>query len=46
MKIRVETISYYLDRYSPEIIARKLAQAAPGCPLAGAAARDEISLAG
>jgi predicted nucleotide-binding protein (sugar kinase/HSP70/actin superfamily) len=33
VKIRVETISYYLGRYSPEIIARKKALAAPGCPL-------------
>jgi predicted nucleotide-binding protein (sugar kinase/HSP70/actin superfamily) len=33
VKIRVETISYYLGRYSPEIIDRKKALAAPGCPL-------------
>ena len=33
VKIRVETISYYLGRYSPEIIARKKALAAPNCPL-------------
>jgi len=39
VKIRVETISYYLGRYSPEIIARKKALAAPGCPL------DKVALA-
>ena len=39
VKIRVETISYYLGRYSPEIIARKKALAAPNCPL------DKIALA-
>lgn len=33
VKIRVETIAYYLSRYSAEIVARKAAAAAPGCPL-------------
>ena len=37
VKIRVETISYYLQRYSAGIIARKLAASPPDCPLAAAA---------
>jgi predicted nucleotide-binding protein (sugar kinase/HSP70/actin superfamily) len=33
VKIRVETIAHYLDRYAASIIARKQASAPPGCPL-------------
>ena len=33
VKIRVETITHYLDRYAKDIIARKTAAVAPGCPL-------------
>jgi predicted nucleotide-binding protein (sugar kinase/HSP70/actin superfamily) len=33
VKIRVETIAHYLEKYSADIIARKLATAPPGCPL-------------
>jgi predicted nucleotide-binding protein (sugar kinase/HSP70/actin superfamily) len=33
VKIRVETIAHYLQRYSAEIIARKKAASPPGCPL-------------
>lgn len=33
VKIRVETIAYYLQRHCAAIIARKKAMAAPGCPL-------------
>ena len=33
VKIRVETISYYLEKYSNEIIARKKAAMPEGCPL-------------
>lgn len=33
VKIRVETITHYLQKYSAEIIAKKKAAAAPGCPL-------------
>jgi predicted nucleotide-binding protein (sugar kinase/HSP70/actin superfamily) len=33
VKIRVETISHYLQKYAKEIIERKKAAAAPGCPL-------------
>lgn len=33
VKIRVETIAYYLRRYSGDILARKLAASPPGCPL-------------
>ena len=32
-KIRVETISYYLEKYAADIIARKQAASRPGCPL-------------
>lgn len=35
IKIRVETILHYAERYSPEIIAKKLATMPPGCPLTG-----------
>jgi predicted nucleotide-binding protein (sugar kinase/HSP70/actin superfamily) len=34
VKIRVETITHYLEKYAREIIARKKAAMAPGCPLA------------
>lgn len=34
IKIRVETISHYLARYSQEIIQRKLSYLSPECPLA------------
>lgn len=34
IKIRVETISHYLGKYSPEIIGRKLSYLSPNCPLA------------
>jgi predicted nucleotide-binding protein (sugar kinase/HSP70/actin superfamily) len=34
VKIRVETITHYLEKYAAEIIARKTAAAPPGCPLA------------
>lgn len=37
VKIRVETISYYLERHSAAIIARKRAASPPACPLATAA---------
>jgi predicted nucleotide-binding protein (sugar kinase/HSP70/actin superfamily) len=33
VKIRVETISHYLGKYSPEIIRRKLSYLSPNCPL-------------
>jgi predicted nucleotide-binding protein (sugar kinase/HSP70/actin superfamily) len=33
VKIRVETIAHYLAQHSPAIIERKLAAAAPDCPL-------------
>ena len=33
VKIRVETIAHYLAKYSAEIIAKKTAAAAGGCPL-------------
>lgn len=33
VKIRVETITYYLEKYSNEIIARKKAAMPEGCPL-------------
>ena len=36
IKIRVETISHYLGKYSQEIIARKLAYLSPDCPLLNA----------
>jgi predicted nucleotide-binding protein (sugar kinase/HSP70/actin superfamily) len=35
LRIRVETIAHYLERHAMEIIARKKAAAAPGCPLPG-----------
>ena len=33
VKIRVETIAHYLERYAGDIIARKKAAMVPGCPL-------------
>ena len=33
VKIRVETIAHYLQKYAGEIIAKKRAVSAPGCPL-------------
>jgi predicted nucleotide-binding protein (sugar kinase/HSP70/actin superfamily) len=33
IKIRVETIQHYLEKYSPEIIQRKLGWLSPNCPL-------------
>ena len=33
VKIRVETIAHYLERYSGEIIEKKKASMSPGCPL-------------
>jgi predicted nucleotide-binding protein (sugar kinase/HSP70/actin superfamily) len=35
VKIRVETIAHYLQKYAKEIIERKKAAAAPDCPLLG-----------
>ncbi|WP_188900915.1 acyl-CoA dehydratase activase-related protein [Caldovatus sediminis] len=35
VKIRVETIAYYLERMSADIIGRKQARMPPGCPLLG-----------
>jgi predicted nucleotide-binding protein (sugar kinase/HSP70/actin superfamily) len=33
IKIRVETIAYYLQKYAPAIISRKKAASPPNCPL-------------
>ncbi|PYN50287.1 MAG: activase [Candidatus Rokuibacteriota bacterium] len=33
VKIRVETITHYLEKYASSIITRKMAAAPPGCPL-------------
>jgi predicted nucleotide-binding protein (sugar kinase/HSP70/actin superfamily) len=33
VKIRVETITHYLERYAKDIIAKKKAAMPPGCPL-------------
>jgi hypothetical protein len=35
VKIRVETIAHYLEKYSAGIVANKRAAAPPGCPLLG-----------
>jgi predicted nucleotide-binding protein (sugar kinase/HSP70/actin superfamily) len=35
VKIRVETIAHYLEKYSAGIVANKRAAGAPGCPLLG-----------
>lgn len=45
IKIRVETISHYLARYSQEIIQRKLSYLSPGCPLASLASSLETGTA-
>ena len=37
MKIRVETITHYLEKYSGAIIEKKKAATPPGCPLLPAA---------
>ena len=42
VKIRVETIAHYLQKYAQEIIARKKAAAAPGCPLVRKAETDSL----
>lgn len=52
VKIRVETIAYYLQRYSQRIIEQKKAAAAPECPLlherlpASAASAQSLSYGG
>jgi predicted nucleotide-binding protein (sugar kinase/HSP70/actin superfamily) len=33
VKIRVETITHYMNKYSPDIIERKKAMLSPNCPL-------------
>ncbi|HEY3099099.1 MAG TPA: acyl-CoA dehydratase activase-related protein [Methylomirabilota bacterium] len=38
VKIRVETITHYLEKYAADIIARKKAAAPPSCPLLAAPA--------
>jgi predicted nucleotide-binding protein (sugar kinase/HSP70/actin superfamily) len=43
VKIRVETIAHYLERYAQAILARKMAVAAPGCPLLAEAAAAPAS---
>jgi predicted nucleotide-binding protein (sugar kinase/HSP70/actin superfamily) len=45
IKIRVETISHYLAKYSQEIIERKLSYLSPECPLVGTDAPSEKALA-
>jgi predicted nucleotide-binding protein (sugar kinase/HSP70/actin superfamily) len=45
VKIRVETIAHYLERYSAEIIERKKAFMAPGCPLINAEPETAKALA-
>lgn len=45
IKIRVETISHYLARYSQEIIQRKLSYLSPACPLASLASSLETGTA-
>jgi predicted nucleotide-binding protein (sugar kinase/HSP70/actin superfamily) len=48
VKIRVETIAHYLQKYAAEIIERKKAAAAPHCPLlrsAGKATSQPVSAA-
>src|SRR5204863_267252 len=37
VKIRVETITHYLEKYAKDIIAKKKAAAPPACPLGGGA---------
>jgi hypothetical protein len=41
VKIRVETIAHYLEKYSAGIIANKRAGAAAGCPLLGSYPCDD-----
>ena len=36
VKIRVETITHYLERYAKDIIEKKRAASPPGCPLGAA----------
>jgi hypothetical protein len=43
VKIRVETISYYLGKYSADIMAKKKAASPPGCPLGIAASTSTIA---
>jgi len=43
VKIRVETIAYYLARYSQEIIARKKARLSPDVPVGAAAPEPEAA---
>jgi hypothetical protein len=38
VKIRVETITHYLEKYAADIIAKKKAAAPAGCPLGAATA--------
>ena len=45
VKIRVETIAHYLQKYAKEIIERKKAAAAPGCPLLSRTTRENGALA-
>ena len=44
VKIRVETIAHYLERYAGDIIRKKTELMPPGCPLRPRAA--EVSLTG
>jgi len=44
IKIRVETISHYLAKYSQEIIERKLGYLSPECPLVDAGAPSKKAL--
>jgi predicted nucleotide-binding protein (sugar kinase/HSP70/actin superfamily) len=41
VKIRVETIAHYLQKYAKEIIQRKKAASAPNCPLIGKPRKEE-----
>ena len=43
VKIRVETISYYLGKYSADIIAKNKAASPSGCPLGIAATASMIA---
>jgi predicted nucleotide-binding protein (sugar kinase/HSP70/actin superfamily) len=36
VKIRVETIAHYLEKYAAQIIEKKKAASPEGCPLSGA----------
>jgi predicted nucleotide-binding protein (sugar kinase/HSP70/actin superfamily) len=42
VKIRIETIAHYLEKYASQIIARKLAAAQPNCPLLPVEAADAL----